>query len=918
MAYRLERNGKCEDGFKRCKWASLGRTMASQSSNAIDELGRIFTWGRNYYSQCGQGPGTSNDYLTYIEFATQLGSANNWVKACSGELSTIAINTKGELWGWGRSDDDCEPFGLPPLSGDNGDTIFYYPRLVTPGYLWKDFTHDYYHTMAIDANDKLWVWGMDYDYAFGMGGVGGGSAIPIQHTLLTDDVKLIDCEYLCNIAVTTDDKVYIWGDNYSVFWAVSALETPYEVLGLTIPPGETIIEATASYMGITILLSDGSLWAAGDGRIFGDVGVTGDSTILIKVPFFIGKGVVKVRNTALGSRSVFVIDDQGNIWGWGTESYVLGNTIVQVYNSFQLVINNFEGEHKWIDVVNNEHNLCFQAIDESGYMYTWGYQGWGPHLAIGAASSTALAALDPNITDVVLLRIYAGKAAMALDYSGDLTTLNAVPLGISEYLQPLDQDKRHRPCGHWHLREFEEEELYPQNCWMPSLAVHDGTVFFVAAGKHQQRDVADTGSEVMFFTYDIDAGIWELIYYTENINASNYPGGAAIDVDIYSFFNWKANMTGTRFTEVPTNPGMGCWTYNVAGATLNYVEWTDNIAMSGQNKLGVHAGGLVALAYTDTTGQVLIKVSTDFGATFALVKTLPVDATRKDYSLVVDPNGHIYISYMVSHASIKTERSIDNGANWTVQSWANTVISNILEVKLVSDNTALFIFCASAIATGIERSVNAGVSWSTISGEPGSSIMGSATYPSADDQAIVLIDGDTSHYEWYASSTAWKIDSLGNLYVDTSISEGRYTVYGTMYNYIDDAFYGGFTWVPRDITHLSAESENMDISVEESQSTLEGYNGRFAYASYGFFSAPDHHVAIVLSNDSGVNWYVVSTPLGWNSENEIGDFKGCPLFSLTDVPYLNHIWTFEKGDWAEKFVKQKDKYVKVDVCQPDK
>jgi len=904
--YALVRNGWCEDGFKRCKWSSLGRTMASQSSNAIDERGRMFTWGQNYYSQSGQGLGIPAGELSQIEYATQIGAESNWVKAESGELSTIAINKDGELWGWGNADNDCEPFGLPPFSGDNGDARFYYPRMVTPGYVWKDFTHDYYHTMAIDENDKLWIWGMNYDECFGMRGVpipyNNGSATPIQHTYLTDDVKLIDCELLGNVVVTTNDKVYVFGEGFYTFFGFPDLKEPREITGLIIPLGETITEITSSNMGITALLSNGELWAAGQSYIFGDnrTAYPAGSDTFVKIPFFIGKEVVKVRNTSLGATSMFVIDANGNIWGWSyTTQFYPGNSlpIPASYNEFMLVASEYEGQYKWIDMINNEHQQCYQTIDKNGYLYTWGRQWWGPHLALGAAYDQSAADDDPNITDIVKARLYAGKAARALDYKQEFTTLNTIPVGESNYIQPLDQDKRHKPCGHWHKRLFEEEVEYPVNCWMPSLAVHNELIFFVASGKHQQLHIADTGSEVLFFTYNIDTGVWEWLLYEQNINASNFPGGAAIDIDIYAFFNYKADISGDRLNEIFTNPAMGIWVLH--NDILKYTEWTDNIPMSGQNKLGVHSTGLVALAYTNTAGQVLIKVSTDFGVTFSNVKTLPTLSARKDYSLIVDPNGYIYLAHQISTTSIKIERSINNGVSWTTQIVSNYIMPNITKVKLISDNAMLFLICASETATAIERSENDGVSWTTSgAGEPGSSIVGSVCNISDgdDNYAIVLVDGDTIEYKTFPSGE-------------------QYTVYGTMYNYIWDFNYGDYTWLERDIAHLSVDSENMDISVQESNSTLEGYNGRFAYSSYGFFSAPDNHVAIVISSNKGANWQVISVPLGYNNENEISDFKGCPLFCIKDIPYLNHIWSFEKSDWNEKFVEQKDKYVKVNKCE---
>lgn len=868
MAYEFLMNAECPREFLRYKWVSLGRTQASQSSNGIDELGRMITWGQNGYGRSGQG-----DSEISIPCATQLGSATNWIKACSGEISTIALNLDNELWGWGFSEEHCEPFGLPPGSGDDGGSIFYTPTRVAPGYDFKDVAHDYYHTLAIGLDNKLWTWGMNYDYALGAGFVDDlGVMTPTLNPTLTDDIKLIDCEYLANVAVTTNDKVYVWG----YFWLYSSFDyqIPTEVTGLVIPAGETIVNCNICGYGVLILLSNGELWVAGHKELFGDQGVaypTG-TAIFKQVTELAARNIVKLKATALGSISVFVIDSDGNIWGFSDDpDWYTGNATPPVWNTWNSI---GDTNVTYIDVINNTHQRVYQAIDDQGYLWTWGYQGWGPHLAIC------------KYRDEVLLREIAGLAAPAIDALGEpilLNNLEGLIEGLSDYVQPLPQILHHKPCGHWHLRLFEgEPPTYPINCWMCSLAISGNILLFVAAGKHL-HNYPETGNEVLMFTYNMDANIWTNILWDNFKNAAEYPGGTDIDTDIYAFANYKLDVSGTKFNEVYTNPAMGIWVVHPGGS--EYVEFVDSIEKSAKNKLGVHSSGLVALVYTNSAGQLIVKISTDFGVTYVTRRTIGALINRNDYSLAVDNDGYIYLAHQISTSSVKVEKSIDNGLNWTNQIASKFILTNLEEIKLVADNSMLFLLCASDTVGAIERSSNGGTSWTTVPDEPSNSIVASGCNVDDSHNNIAFVMADD-----------------------------------TMYNYIYD---GGYDWFERDITQLNIEGTTINVIATKKLADLAGNNGRFAYASYGFYTVPEPYIAVSISNDMGQHWDVRATPLayGGTSLDELTDFQGCPLFCITDVPYLNHVWKFEKStdskNWVNDcgFVKQKDKYEKVIKCE---
>lgn len=899
MTYDLLRNARCLYDSIRYKWACLGRTSASQSSHAIDELGRAFGWGQNDNGEAGVGNLqfiAANTYgrpnLYAIELATQLNIPGKCIKICSGEVASAALNDRGELYGWGEAmdntslTDNCASFALPHDSGESRkewmgvivpDERYYFftPTRMAPGYLFKDFSFDFYHATAIGLDNKLYTWGYDSgDGALGLGPGVDCISIPTLNPTLTADIKFLDSELFCSSAVTVDDRVYVWGD----WWAPwGTYLVPTEITGLVIPPGETIVGLSNDYLnGVLAVLSNGELWAAGRDFLYGDQGVTGDSLTFKQVTCFTNP-IVLAKITSLGASALAAIDDQGNIYGWsdGDDEFV-GNspTPSPDWELPNLIASEYPGNRKFIDVILNTHNDCYSAIDDLGYLWTWGGQWWGPHLATNTAAYQADIDLDPDVEGLVYLQPIASYAKDAVLFNGDPALLNVFPLEESEYIQPLPQMLRHKPCGHWHLRLFEGEEIWPCNCWMPSVAIYENHLMFVACGKYLQTET-DTGCEVIIFDYDMDANTWTLAMYDESINAAEAPGGASIYDDTMVFANWKADVSGSRFDAVYSNYRLGVWVLDGA-YSMNYTEFVSKVGMYMQGKAAAYSGGVAAVAYEDAGGQLLVQVSTDYGATWNLRRTVGVDAARKDYSLCIDENGYIYLAHQVSHASVKVERSIDNGANWTVQAWANVMITNMLNLKIVADNDMLFLFASSATASAIERSSNSGVTWSTILGEP---------FASAHVSSGCNVDDDNIDIAFVTSG----IDLNNYLY--------------------DLGGYGAYTWLTRTIPQISEEGFEINTYQGPNLADLNGYNGRFAYAAYTFYTVSSYYVAVAISVDRGATWTVKSTPLGWASNvNELGDFRGQPLFFLTDVPYLDSIWKFEKSSWDTDFVKQGDKY----------
>lgn len=860
----MARNTKCYTGYKRYKWDKIGRCQATQASLAIDELGRLFAWGQNSVGQCGQGDPNIYDDRWEFEYCTQIGDKQDWIGVGGGELSMMAINRSGELWGWGYAGYRQSAFGLPDAAEDN----YWFPVRCAPNNLFKAVAHQYYATIAIGTDNKLYSFGSNIDYCLGIGGVQGNNYnTPQLNPYITEDIKLIDSELFCTAVVTVTNRVYLFGCDWwytHTAWDGYYTGVPWEVTGL--PVGSNITQVSVCQTGVVVLLDDGTVWKAGnDGLLLdGTSYYVSGSVTFEQVVSLSAYTITKISHTALGAFSFFVISDEGNIYGYSESGWAswVGNSSTPVINTPNLIAAEYEGNVKFVDVCPNEHQNVWYAIDDQGYLWTWGTQTWGSHLAIGKKSPTSNGIKDSDDYEVVKIRAYAGLAEPAVDYKGDPAYLNNKGSGESDYLPYIPQVYEHRPCGHWHVRLFEEEVEYPRNCWMPTIAVKDGKLLFVAAGRHLHDDPT-TGTEVFMMLHNIGANTWETLLWSNLKWTSEYPGGADLDSDIYAFMNYKVDVSGTQFNEVYTNPAMGVWVVDNSG-TLNYTDFADSTERSGRDKIGAYAGGVVAIAYEDGAGQLLVKVSTDYGATWNLRNTIGASAARKDWSLIIDPNGYIYLAYQASSSTYTVIRSVDNGLNWTTQKAGQSTLSSMTAIRLNEDGGRLFTICQSATKVRIQQSINAGVTWTTASG--------------ISDQSLPSVVGH------------------GTFTTENSLL----VAYNGMNIYYNDPVYGTFNWSTVDVG---------GYTITGVTASMDGDSGIVGYSAWGFHAPTTGYVIIGLSMNGGAIWTIRQTPLQYFANvDEITDFRGNPLFYLTDSPHLNPEWNFVRDDWAETFIKQEDKY----------
>lgn len=700
-------NANCKTEKLYYEWAYCA--AGGQAKYGIDERGMLFAWGYNNVGQCGLGsPEMANYYdhstakkpwLVEIYQPTRIGHEANWIKVCGGEYAAMAINSKGELWGWGDGWYGGL-FGLPLDPPDIAylDSVEFLPVRCFPGTLFRDFAFGAYLVALINQDGTLTVagthdWsdvdgmveGIDYQYATHGGWT---RCYTIGHRPIpgfTKKVKLVAADWYAIACVTEDDEVYILGAEMD--WQSGYDSNNLRQVAFDVPEGRTIVELGVCYEMVTALLDDGSLWMAGsDLSFFGapydeELNWRGDSEVFVQAKA--GLGFVFHEMTLNDYQALMCIDQHGNLWGGGFASFKQGR-VTDIYewpgyntdyDSFWPIVVAEWGTTQFRRGFYKPYNYCHQLITANGDMFCWGRNYWG-QLGIGQAYA------NPTTSTLV-----PAKCAPATDLRGNSYGLNEDRYSLEGPFAPVPlQGPEHEPCGHWHLREYEHAEGYAINCWMISLDVTD------------DREVFAWGSgrwwpfQLKGFMYQLSNNTWEEIYSEENTSrSSSHPGHAEYQGEWGAYFNSVYDATGTDlWNDSLTNPRMGLWVYKDNAVTFQGFAGTK--FEPGQRRMGLTAGGMIAVAVI-VGANLVVKVSTDYGETFADKYSISTSGII-DYKLFVDSVGAIRLVTFLSTEYVRIMRSANNGATWT-QRYYNRPLAGATQMAAGSDRNILWVYVRS-------------------------------------------------------------------------------------------------------------------------------------------------------------------------------------------------------------------------------
>jgi len=176
-------------------------TEISCSTNltmAINSLGELWTAGSNNNGRTGRGT-TSGNTITL----TKVGTATNWTKVAACDSHVLAVNSDGELWGWGRND-----ASQLALVGSEFST----PQRIGTDTNWLNVSGGAFHSLGLKTTGTIWGWGPNNAGQLGLGDTFTIKVVPTQIGSDSDWQQIVGARNQ-TYALKTNGKAYGAGEN---------------------------------------------------------------------------------------------------------------------------------------------------------------------------------------------------------------------------------------------------------------------------------------------------------------------------------------------------------------------------------------------------------------------------------------------------------------------------------------------------------------------------------------------------------------------------------------------------------------------------------------------------------------------------------------------------------------------------------
>ena len=360
---------------------------------ALDENGKIWSWGKNTYGQLGNAQAS-----IYSTEMLLLNTISHYTKIDTGAYShNLAIDKEGNLWAWGDN-----TYGQ---LGDRTTTNSDIPKQIMVGTKFKEIAAGEFYSLAIDTAGNLWAWGDNRDGQLG-DETKTNSTEPKQISKGTKFTKVITGRY-SSFAIDEAENLWGWGlnDNGQIGIGKDSNSGDHEILKPTkINEGVKYKEVAADANQTLAIDKAGNIWAWGE-----SVNPTASSIVRSNIPINLNLEL-KLETLSNGENTRVAIDINGNLWKW--ENYDSENKMpTQLTNGTK-----FKKVSAGIYV--GTDGVSYMALDEEGNIWTWGGNGIG-QLGNGTTTNVDTPTKIENTTPITDISM-GGGYALALDEEGNL------------------------------------------------------------------------------------------------------------------------------------------------------------------------------------------------------------------------------------------------------------------------------------------------------------------------------------------------------------------------------------------------------------------------------------------------------------------------------------------------------------------
>ena len=177
---------------------------------ALDDLGNVWTWGRNVDSQLGYETAPDN-FGKQPKAISKLPEVEQFTQIAAGAYHTVALDENGNVWTWGYNGygqlgDGTNTKRNTPVAVNKPDGVEKFTQITT----------GWYHTVAIDEDGDIWTWGNNEYGQLGNGTSGSYKKTPVavnkEQGLKTAVQVAAGAEH--TVALDSQGSIWGWGNNY--------------------------------------------------------------------------------------------------------------------------------------------------------------------------------------------------------------------------------------------------------------------------------------------------------------------------------------------------------------------------------------------------------------------------------------------------------------------------------------------------------------------------------------------------------------------------------------------------------------------------------------------------------------------------------------------------------------------------------
>jgi len=254
----------------------ISASLGTKHSLAVTSEGRVFTWGYNYHGQLGDG--TTDDKHVPTEITDQFNFAiGETITSISlGAYHSSALTSEGRVFTWGYN--SYGGLGIGTTVEKHVPTEITNQFNLAIGETITTITLGSHHSSALTSEGRVFTWGYNDSGQLG-DGTFSRKLVPTDITnqfnlAVGEEIEVLSLGSIHSSALTSEGRVFVWGDNY--FGQIGDetnidRNTPTDITNQFKLVSETVTNISMGGIHSLAVTSDGRIFAWGDNE-YGQLG----------------------------------------------------------------------------------------------------------------------------------------------------------------------------------------------------------------------------------------------------------------------------------------------------------------------------------------------------------------------------------------------------------------------------------------------------------------------------------------------------------------------------------------------------------------------------------------------------------------------------------------------------------------------